>query len=148
MQSTILIMAHMTKEPFAVAVWPLVVLGVVVVNDCLHLIPHNAAALAALGIIVAGYLIYVRVRNPTCCCCCCFELGARSCLPVAGMSSHLAETWLGMHRCAWHRYADSWASIASQSATIVLTPAGGTSSLSPPTHLVAPRCTCGAMTSD
>ena len=61
LQSTVLIMAHMTKEPFSIQAWPLVVLSAVLVNDRLALINLNAAALAALAIIVAGYLIYVKV---------------------------------------------------------------------------------------
>ena len=63
LQSTVLIMAHMTKEPFSVHVWPLVVLSAVLVNDRVGIINYNAAALAALAIILAGYLVYVKVTT-------------------------------------------------------------------------------------
>ena len=67
-QSTVLIMAHMTKQPFAVWVWPLLVLLVVVANDFLDVLPaiggtpgRSVVALCALGAILAGYLHYVFV---------------------------------------------------------------------------------------
>ena len=67
-QSTVLIMAHMTKQPFAVWAWPLVVLVVVIANDFADVLPtilgidgKDVGALLALAAILVGYLHYVVV---------------------------------------------------------------------------------------
>ena len=80
LQSTVLIMAHMTKEPFSVQVWPLVVLSAVLINDRVGIVNYNAAALAALAIILAGYLLYVKVTAAD---------AAAS--VIAGYSGHIAK---------------------------------------------------------
>ena len=61
-----LIVAHMTKQPFALALWPQVLLLAVVANDWANVVPaiagldgKTALAAAVLAAILAGYLHYV-----------------------------------------------------------------------------------------
>ena len=67
LQSTRLIMAHMTKEPFTIVLWPLVLLAAGIANDRMQLLPITAVAWAILSIMLAGYLHYViSVINQIC----------------------------------------------------------------------------------
>ena len=59
MQSTRLIMAHMTKEPFSIALWPIVLMALGMANDRLQILDVTAVAWAILALMLAGYLHYV-----------------------------------------------------------------------------------------
>ena len=66
LQSTVLIMAHMTKQPFALKLWPELLMLATLANDRLDLVPGIAdcggkTVLAAivLAVTAAGYLHYV-----------------------------------------------------------------------------------------
>ena len=52
-------MAHMTKEPFSIAAWPVALLAVGFVNDRLQLVSITLVAWAILLTLMAGYLHYV-----------------------------------------------------------------------------------------
>ena len=66
-QSTRLIMAHMTKEPFSIALWPLLLLAAGTANDRLHVFNRTAIAWVVLLTLLAGYLHYViSVINQIC----------------------------------------------------------------------------------
>jgi ethanolaminephosphotransferase len=59
MQATRLIMAHMAKEPFSVATWPLILIAVQVANHWLAVLDPVLLAYAVNAVVVAGYLHYV-----------------------------------------------------------------------------------------
>ena len=56
-----LIMSHMSKEPFNLSFWPLITLSLTLVNSYVHLVPAFPLAIAANGVLLAGYLHYVYV---------------------------------------------------------------------------------------
>jgi ethanolaminephosphotransferase len=59
MQATRLIMAHMSKQPFSVAVWPLALMLAQVANHFAGVAEPFALAHAVHGVVLAGYLHYV-----------------------------------------------------------------------------------------
>lgn len=59
MQATRLIMAHMTKEPFSVAAWPLVLMSMQIGNYFVPLLDPRLLTLAVNAVVIAGYLHYV-----------------------------------------------------------------------------------------
>ena len=54
-----LIMSHMSKEPFALSLWPAVLLSVTLVNSWIHFLPAYPLAAFVNVLMVAGYLQYV-----------------------------------------------------------------------------------------
>ncbi|GAB4823532.1 hypothetical protein N2152v2_010578 [Parachlorella kessleri] len=58
-QATRLIMAHMCKEPFVMAAWPLAAIAVQVANAWLHILDPLLVAYAVNVLVVFGYLHYV-----------------------------------------------------------------------------------------
>lgn len=59
MQTTRLIMAHMSKEPFSIAAWPIVLMLVQIINHYFGRVAPLALASATFYCVVAGYLHYV-----------------------------------------------------------------------------------------
>ena len=59
LQATRLIMAHMTKEPFSVAAWPLAMMGLQIGNNFVPTVDPLLLAYAVNAVVVAGYLHYV-----------------------------------------------------------------------------------------
>ena len=67
LQATRLIMAHMAKEPFEVAIWPLALLAMQAVNLRLNLLDTATVGYVVNMLVVAGYLHYVvSVINEVC----------------------------------------------------------------------------------
>ena len=54
-----LIMAHMSKEPFHLSVWPCLAMAATLVNSWLHVVPAFPLAMAVNIFVLAGYLHYV-----------------------------------------------------------------------------------------
>lgn len=52
-------MSHMSKEPFRLRYWSLVVMSTTLVNSYLHLFPAFAWAIVVNAVVLAGYLHYV-----------------------------------------------------------------------------------------
>ena len=52
-------MAHMTKEPFKIAPWAVILLVLGIVNDRLEIFNIVAVAWIILGLLIFGYLHYV-----------------------------------------------------------------------------------------
>ena len=61
MQMSRLIMSHMSKEPFKLRYWSLVLMSFTLVNSYLHLLPPFPLALVILVLVLIGYLHYVSV---------------------------------------------------------------------------------------
>lgn len=59
MQATRLIMAHMAKEPFYIAAWPLVLMGIEIANYYARFADPILLAYTVNIVVVAGYLHYV-----------------------------------------------------------------------------------------
>ncbi|KAL4432539.1 hypothetical protein ABPG77_000476 [Micractinium sp. CCAP 211/92] len=59
LQATRLIMAHMCKEPFRVAVWPLVAMAVQVANYFFRWLDVETLSYSVNAVVIAGYLHYV-----------------------------------------------------------------------------------------
>lgn len=59
MQATKLIMAHMSKEPFEVAAWPLVAMAAQIANHFLGWLDPVLLGYSVNAVVVAGYLHYV-----------------------------------------------------------------------------------------
>lgn len=59
LQATRLIMAHMSKEPFQVAVWPIVLMLIQIANEPLRFLEPLLLAYVVNMVVVVGYLHYV-----------------------------------------------------------------------------------------
>jgi ethanolaminephosphotransferase len=59
LQATRLMLAHMSKQPFSVAPWPLALIAAQLVNGRLQLVDAAALAQAARALVALGYLHYV-----------------------------------------------------------------------------------------
>ena len=59
LQATRLIMAHMSKEPFRVAVWPIVLMLIQIANEPLRFLEPLLLAYIVNMVVVVGYLHYV-----------------------------------------------------------------------------------------
>lgn len=62
LQSTKLIIDHMSKEPFNILIWPLVAMGLVTLNACFSVLPFNLFCWVMCGLVWSGYIGYV-VQN-------------------------------------------------------------------------------------
>lgn len=59
LQATRLIMAHMSKEPFRIAIWPIALMLVQIINEPLHFVQPLFLAYMINMVVVVGYLHYV-----------------------------------------------------------------------------------------